>query len=253
MLNRIAKKIDQYWMAHFPERAHKLERLEPVVSFTFDDFPRTAWTIGGRILEDAGFRATYFVSAAFSPERMHVEMPFGMLEGTNFYEMEDLCELREHDHEIGSHGFRHVRVPSQTRFDVEQSVIKNAEFLRNAIGSDLSLRSFAYPQGAVSPRTRKLLSQHFSSCRGTRRGINSGLIDLALLQAVVVDNQFDPKCELPALIEQVKRGKGWLIFCAHDIQEKPSRWGCTPDVFEEIVRQVRLARIEVAKIEQIAP
>ena len=39
----------------------KCEFQRSVVSFTFDDFPRTALEIGGRILEDAGVRGTYTV------------------------------------------------------------------------------------------------------------------------------------------------------------------------------------------------
>ncbi|MEE9184603.1 MAG: hypothetical protein V3U39_09040, partial [Acidimicrobiia bacterium] len=37
----------------------------PVVTFTFDDFPQSAWSVGGRILERHNARATYFLSAKF--------------------------------------------------------------------------------------------------------------------------------------------------------------------------------------------
>jgi peptidoglycan/xylan/chitin deacetylase (PgdA/CDA1 family) len=251
MVNRVIAKLSQRWMSLVPEVAVKRERRAPVVSFTFDDFPRTSWTIGGRVLEDAGYRGTYFVSATFSPQRLCEGTPFGMLEGTTYYEIEDLVELHDHGHEMGCHTFDHFRVPDQTTSEIESAIANNAEFVRNALRIDLSLRSFAYPQGAVSPRTRQILSRHFASCRGTRYGVNAGWIDLALLQAIVVGDRFDPKIDLPPLIEQAKRRNGWLIFCAHDIQEKPSRWGCTPDVFEEIVRQVRRAGIEVSTIDQI--
>ena len=40
----------------------------PVASFTFDDFPHTAWINGAPILESFGVRGTYFVAHAFSPE-----------------------------------------------------------------------------------------------------------------------------------------------------------------------------------------
>lgn len=43
----------------------------PVASFTFDDFPHTAWINGAPILESFGVRGTYFVAHAFSPENLN--------------------------------------------------------------------------------------------------------------------------------------------------------------------------------------
>ena len=34
----------------------------PIVSFTFDDFPRTAFSTGGAILEQFGARGTYYAA-----------------------------------------------------------------------------------------------------------------------------------------------------------------------------------------------
>ena len=53
-----------------------LDLTSPIASPTFDDFPRIAWTVCRRILEDAGFRGTYFVSATFSLPRIRDQVPF---------------------------------------------------------------------------------------------------------------------------------------------------------------------------------
>ena len=253
MFKRVAKKLGSQWIARVPERPHKLERSSPIASFTFDDFPRTAWTVGGRILEDAGFRATYFVSAAFSPPRMRDQVPFGILEGTEYYEMEDLVQLHQRGHELGSHSFDHLRVPSQAKADIESSIVHNLRFIREAIGEELTLNSFAYPQGAVSVRTRRIVSEYFTSCRGTSPGVNAGRIDLACLRAICIDDRFGPRRSIPRMIEEASQSNGWLIFCMHDIARQPSRWGCTPAVFEDIVRQVRVAGLEVATIDKVVP
>jgi peptidoglycan/xylan/chitin deacetylase (PgdA/CDA1 family) len=184
---------------------------------------------------------------------MRNEVPFGILEGTSFYEMDDLVQLHERGHELGSHSFDHLRVPSQTKADIESSIADNARFIREAVGKEIPLNSFAYPQGAVSVRTRRIVSKYFSSCRGTSPGINSGRVDLACLRAVCIDDRFDPRRSLPPMIEEARRRNGWLIFCAHDVEPRPSRWGCTPAVFEEIVRQVRVAQLDVATIDQVVP
>ena len=167
--------------------------------------------------------------------------------------MDDLVQLHERGHELGSHSFDHLRVPAQAKLDIESSILRNAGFIREAIGEEMPLLSFAYPQGAVSVRTRRIVSRHFASCRGTSPGINSGRIDLACLRAYCIDDRFDPRRSIPPMIEEARRSNGWLIFCMHDIARQPSRWGCTPAVFEEIVRQVRVAGLEVATIEKVVP
>jgi len=65
----------------------------PIVSFSFDDFPRTASLVGGQILEKFGARGTYYVA-------------FGLMNrcdelGEQFHS-EDLDSLVENGHELGS-------------------------------------------------------------------------------------------------------------------------------------------------------
>ena len=38
------------------------------------------------------------------------------------------------------------------------------------------------------------------------------------------------------VIDRNRRLGGWLIFSTHDIEERPSRFGCTPKFFEDVVR-----------------
>ena len=38
------------------------------------------------------------------------------------------------------------------------------------------------------------------------------------------------------MIDQNARARGWLIFATHDVRETPSRFGCTPDFFEQVVQ-----------------
>ena len=157
-------------------------------------------------------------------------------------------------HELGSHSFDHLRVPSQAKADIESSIVDNARFIREAIGEQLPLHSFAYPQGAVKredPQDR--LRGTIPAAVGPAPASTPGQIDLACLRALCIDDQYDPRRDLSPMIEEVKRRNGWLIFCMHDMARQPSRWGCTPAVFEEIVRQVRVAGLEVATIEEVVP
>jgi hypothetical protein len=38
------------------------------------------------------------------------------------------------------------------------------------------------------------------------------------------------------LIHQNAQARGWLIFATHDVCDTPSRFGCTPSFFEQVVQ-----------------
>src|SRR5207249_2808421 len=71
---------------------------EPIVSFTFDDFPRSALLVGGAILKQFGLRGTYYAA-------------FGLIGTTGpsgrIFELEDVQPLLDQGHEIGCHTFDH--------------------------------------------------------------------------------------------------------------------------------------------------
>ena len=58
-LGDVRRKI----LSSLHRRTIALGSLGPIVSFTFDDFPRTAYSVGGAILEKFGARGTYYVAA----------------------------------------------------------------------------------------------------------------------------------------------------------------------------------------------
>src|SRR5205085_8843632 len=93
-----------------------IEGQLPIISFTFDDFPRSAWLTGGAILERWGLRGTYYVSLGLIGQTA----PTGAI-----CLPEDVRALVEHGHELGSHTFDH-RHSWETRTAVfERSILEN--------------------------------------------------------------------------------------------------------------------------------
>src|SRR5277367_2947024 len=80
-------------------REARIENDRPYVSFTFDDFPKTALTVGGKILEDSGARGTYYAAPGLMGTISEV--------GLNF-DKEDLQQLIASGHELGNHTYSHV-------------------------------------------------------------------------------------------------------------------------------------------------
>jgi len=80
----------------FFRRPFKIENSVPYVSFTFDDFPRSALHTGGTILSQFGIRGTFYASLGL----MGTMAPTGAI-----FEREDIKELLEQRHELGCHTF----------------------------------------------------------------------------------------------------------------------------------------------------
>src|SRR4051794_2067392 len=91
-------KVSHGLATHVPVESFRLRNKTPMVSFTFDDIPKSAATTGAAILEDHGARGTFYVS--------------GGLVGTKspdwtVAEPEDVVALHRRGHEIGCHTFSH--------------------------------------------------------------------------------------------------------------------------------------------------
>ena len=72
----------------------------PIITFSFDDFPRTALTIGADIVERVGGRATYYVAMSLMNTTNNL--------GDQFC-AEDLVSVVKRGHEMASHTFSHCR------------------------------------------------------------------------------------------------------------------------------------------------
>lgn len=205
-------------LSAFCRRTAALGDLGPVVSFTFDDFPRSALTCGADIVESAGARATYYVA-------------MGMMNTVNRlgeqFCSDDLHALARRGHEIAVHGYGHL---SARRTPVEEFVrdaMKCREALRQALPGAVS-ENFAYPYGEATLASKQLLGPRMASSRGTVPGLNGPEADLNLLRANPLyggENEAGPALRL---IADNQARRSWLIFYTHDVSEKPSPYGCTP-------------------------
>src|SRR4029453_8134627 len=103
-----------------------MRNREPLISFTFDDFPRSALHVAGRILEDHGIAGTYYVSLGL----MGTLTPTGEM-----FTQDDLTQLLNCGHELGCHTYAHCDAAETTAPQFEQSVIDNREAQRRLIPS----------------------------------------------------------------------------------------------------------------------
>jgi len=208
-------------------RSFRLESKTPFISFTFDDFPRSAYTVGGAILKRYELTGTYYIS-------------MGMMNQTTatgeIADPEMLGNVLSDGHELGCHTYAHPDA-WQTRPDLfESSIIENRRALRSILPGR-NFRTFAFPLGNATPQTKRIAGRYFVCCRAGKQTFNTGRIDLNNLNAYFLDRRLGASpSSIKKIIDSNGHAKGWLIFVTHDVGDDPSPYGCTPDFFEGIVR-----------------
>ena len=210
------------WLGRRPCR---LQMESPVISFTFDDFPRSALINGGAILRQHGFAGTYYASLGL----MGRTVPTGEI-----FTREDLDELVRQGHELACHTFDHCDSWETAPAEFEASILRN----RDAVGEHLpglGLGSFSYPISWPRPETKRRVASHFSCARGGGQTFNTGIVDLNYLKAFFIEQSRDNFDAIKQAINGNARAKGWLIFATHDVCDQPTRFGCSPGFFEKVV------------------
>jgi peptidoglycan/xylan/chitin deacetylase (PgdA/CDA1 family) len=197
----------------------------PYVSFTFDDFPRSALYNGGAILQRFGLTGTYYTSLGL----MGKQTPTGEM-----FLREDLSCVQAQGHELGCHTFEHCDAWETNPSIFEQSVIKNRDSL-NQFLPGASFRTLSYPISVPRPFTKQRIEKYFACCRCGGQTFNSGTADLNYLAAYFLEKTRENPAAIKDVIQRNRNARGWLILATHDVAEDPTSYGCTPKQFEQVV------------------
>lgn len=198
-----------------------LER--PMISFTFDDAPVTAALEGARVLEARGVRGTYYFSTGLAGQTG----PMGV-----YAQAEDARRLAAAGHEIACHTFSHLDCGQADARTIVGDVDRNSEGLK-AWGAACT-ESFAYPYGDVSTPAKRVLGHRFRTLRTVQAGLVETGSDANQLPAVGIEG---PEGEAAAMrwLDRAAERKAWLVLYTHDVAERPSDWGCTPEALGHLV------------------
>jgi len=207
-------------------RPVRLRNSTPLISFTFDDFPRSALDVGGAILRGHGVSGTYYTSLGL----MDREEPVGRICSSA-----DLGELLAQGHELGCHTFGHCDAWATKPEVFEASILENQRALTRILPGT-RFETMSYPISFPRPGTKRRAGRHFSACRGGSQTINVGTIDLNHLRAFFLEQSRDRPDVIRAMIDRNRTQRGWLILVTHDVRSEPSPFGCTPRFFEDVVR-----------------
>ncbi len=234
----VLEKFNRQITARLPVKMVQNKSQKPIASITFDDFPHSAWRIGGKILAKYNAKATYYAVGEFCGKT---------IDGLAQFEENDLHEIVADGHEIASHTFDHNRVYIHSNDEIARLESENQTFFEKVL-SDYSLSNFAYPYGEISPRTKMAYSELFASSRGIKDGINGKWFDLAQLKAIGIEKRHYDKARIDDFIAQAIDQNAWIIFFTHDIDENPSPYGATPQMLENTLASLKDKNIPIMTI-----
>ena len=134
--SRLKLRLQREMADRLARRPLSLGNSQPLVSFTFDDFPRSALHCGGAILRSQGLTGTFYAS-------------FGLMGGTaptgQIFVEDDLIELIEEQHELGCHTFDHchswITAPSVFKASIIRNRAALAAHFRKCASGHFLIRS----------------------------------------------------------------------------------------------------------------
>jgi peptidoglycan/xylan/chitin deacetylase (PgdA/CDA1 family) len=234
-------RLRRQWLSSVCSRRVFLGTAGPIVSFTFDDFPRTALTVGGHILKSYGARGTYYAAAGLMNSSNNLGEQF---------RREDLNTLLADGHELASHTFSHISCRAVSCFKFRKEVEKGRRAIQETTGRSDS-GNFAFPFGEVTLNAKRAIGADVASSRSIWQGLNGPEVDLNLLRANSLYGDHDRYAQVQELILDNDRRKGWLIFYSHDVQLTPSRFGCTPGLLEFAVSLASRRSARILTVAQV--
>jgi peptidoglycan/xylan/chitin deacetylase (PgdA/CDA1 family) len=235
-----AYRLNAFAARRMVVRPARIRPSRPIASFTFDDFPRSAWEVGGPILARFGALGTYYAAGTYCR---------ATADGIEYYDEDVLRAVHAAGHEVGCHSFSHEHGPRVAPHLLGDDLDCNAAFLRGVLDG-FEPQSFAYPYGEVSPRTKRLAGERFGSSRGIHPGVNGPQADLAQLRAIPLERRSWSARDVERWIASAKAATGWLVFFTHDVADDPTPYGCTPAMLEHALTCTRDAGFDFLPVDR---
>lgn len=199
----------------------------PVITFTFDDFPKSALN-GADVLEKHGGRGGFYACTSMMGTRSPVMR--------EMFDANTLAELRQRGHEIGAHSHTHLDCARSRLEKVERDIGENLVALSEA-GHNETVSAFAFPYGETSYSAKRWVGDVFTTGRGILPGVNAGEVDRSQLRAIELGSSAMHRRRALAALKSCIETNGWLFFFTHDVGLAPSAYGAPVGLIEELAQR----------------
>lgn len=204
-----------------------------IITFSFDDFPKSAADTGADILDGVNAKAIFYACSGLAGrENLTGEL----------YVDTDMLALDRAGHEIGAHTHTHLDCARTPTENAVRNITENLSQLKQ-MGLERPVEHFAYPYGETTVALKKALTSTFVTARGIRYGLNTSGADRMQLAAVELTSDTATTARAIDAIERATRTPCWLHIFTHDVRDKPSPYGTTPQDLRKIAKSARDAAI----------
>lgn len=232
-------KIKRTIACSFVKKRIPLNLPEPMISFSFDDIPDSAITNGARILHKYGYKGTYYIS---------LDLKANNDASKTYFDHSRLKQIVHNGHELACHTANHIRFYNSNRKQIIQDLKKNQQRVNELIPG-YTFKNFSYPAGEQTFRSKLILKKEYRSARGVNAGMHIKSVDLYNLYGNALGGHMNIE-RVMALIDEAIRNKAWLIFYTHEVEENPTKYGCTAEFFEQVVNYCHQKRLLVCTINE---
>ena len=234
----LRERVSNRLARHLCATPLQLADTGPMVSFTFDDVPKSAVTVGAPMLEEYDARGTFYVSGGL------VDQWSDHWIGAS---ADDIIGLHRGGHEIACHTFSHARSIDLDADAMTAEMEKNRRYF-GSLDPSIRLENFAYPYGFGSVSHKRRLGKAFHSSRGILPGVNSGIVDLHFLRATpLIERNLDID-GIDHVFDEAVAKSGWLIFYCHDVEAEPSPYGCSPSFLRHALDAAARRKIPILSV-----
>lgn len=230
MRRRLGRDLDR--------REVRATRPRGVLSLSFDDIPASAWLEGGPVLDQHGVKATYYVCGGLAG---------GTWEGVPQFTTEHMQALHAAGHEVGCHTYDHLSSLRETGATWAASLDRNAVWVSERLGGH-RMETFAYPYGDCVVGAKFSAAKRFACSRGIQPRVNGAAMDRGLLTAVGLEQKRLAEVDFDALMADAAATGGWLILFSHDVSDRPTPYGCTPDQLDRIIAGARAHGLDILPV-----
>lgn len=206
----------------------------PMVTFSFDDAPASAFRAGAAVLESYNCRGVFYVSADLLDRRS----PVGLIGSDR-----DIARAVRRGHEIGCHTYGHLDCAQVSEAELSADLARNAKTLLT-LGVPEAPSTFAYPYGEVTPTAKRLTSNRFQLARALHPGLIEPGVDLNQAPSARMEG---PEGEAAAMhwLERAQARCSWIFFHCHGVQEGGSEWSLDVNAFRRIVGEAVARKFDV--------
>ena len=238
-VTRVRRRIAR----HLPTKPFAMRNDAPLVSFTFDDVPDSAYANGATVLDEYGIRGTFYIASGTCGA---IDTHWRVIDH------DQVRALYKAGHEIGCHTFSHVAVDRLGAQEMEEECRQNMTAMRE-LCPGIELTNFCYPFGRLSLLRKLQLQKRFDTCRGIFEGVNSGTIDLGLLRVIELYDRTLTRDKLQRVLREAHEHNGWVIFYAHDVADPPSYIGSSTAFLRATIEAVRAEGMSCLSIRDALP